>query len=381
MLKPYALRVRRSVAMIIALALTVSLGAIMGAVAPASAAPKPGASCAKVGKKVTTAKWTFVCTKKKGKGPVWVRKARPTPAPTPSPTPSPTPTPSPSNDVEIESLAFTATRGTERPAPPDAGGMGPWATSMVVSSAPDGSAFPPSRSVIDQAGVPNLLALPDDRLLAYFVSWAQDNVMAVGVRDRGSWSFYRVDIAGFDTSPGGANGVDPSAVLLDDGSVRLFWMQPPKGTTGRSMIYSATSRPGSALGVRFTVDPGARLDRGTMVYDPTVAHCGGEWLMWVSAAESTVFATSADGLTFEERPTPPGLGTAFPWGAACLPGDRTRLLASRGASAGLPFVGDATGFVEDGPSLLPPDAFPDAGFARLGDGTWALAYLQEMREP
>ncbi|MGA1701604.1 MAG: hypothetical protein ACO4BY_10800, partial [Candidatus Nanopelagicales bacterium] len=88
---------------------------------------------------------------------------------------------------------------------------------------------------------------------------------------------------------------------------------------------------------------------------------------------------STDGHTFAEQPMPTGLGTAFPWSAACLADGRIRLLASRGPSAGLPFVGDSSGFTEDGRSVLPPDALPDAGFARLGNGSWALAYLQEMR--
>jgi hypothetical protein len=366
---------RRTAVVMMAFFLTLGLGAGLGGLAPAVAAPKAGSPCVKLGKKVSTAKWIFVCAKRKGQGPVWVRK--PKPAPNPTPSPSPSPSPSAGNDEEIASLAFEGTRGSQRPSPPDASGLGPWATGMAVSTAPGGATFPTAPSVIDQAGVPNLLSLPDGRLLAYFVSWAQSNVMAVGVRDRGTWSFYRVDIAGFNTNPGGANGVDPSAVLLDDGSIRLYWMQPV-GAPGRSQIYSATSAPGSALGVRFVADAGARLDRGTMVYDPTVAHCGGEWLMWVNAPESVVFAASVDGLVFVEREGPAGLGSAFPWSAACMPDGRTRLLASGGATAGLTFIGSAAGFTGDGSGLLPATALPDAGFARLSDGTWALAYLQEM---
>ena len=366
----YARRVHRAWVVVISVVVAVGLGMGLGGLAPATAAPKPGASCPKVGKKVTTPKWLYVCTKKKGKRPVWVRK----PLQAPSPTPTPTPTPNPGNDGEIASLAFEATRGTQRPAPPDATGMGPWSTGMAVSASSDGVTFAAVPPAIDQAGVPNLLALPDGRVLAYFVSWAQNNVMAVGIRDGDTWSFYRVSIEGFNTNPGGANGVDPSAVLLDDGGIRLFWMQPV-GAKGQSQIYSATSAPGSALGVRFVADAGARLDRGTMVYDPTVAHCGGEWLMWVNAPEGAVFATSTDGLVFAERVAPPGLGTAFPWSATCLPDGRTRLLVSRGPSSGLPFVGGVDGFQEDGPSVLPAGALPDAGFARLVDGTWALAYL------
>ena len=352
----------------------VLLGAGVGLVSAAGAAPKPGAPCTTVGKKIVTAQWVFTCTKKKDGRRVWVRKPRPAP----SPSPTPTPIPSSSNDQEITSLSFAATRGAERPAPPDAGGQGPWSTGMAVSPGSGSALFPVTVSIVDQAGVPSLLALPDGRLLAYFVSWAQGNVMAVGIRDlAGEWTFYRVSVEGFRTDVGGANGVDPSAVLLADGSIRLFWMQPV-GTPGRSQIYSATSAPGSALGVRFVADAGARLDRGTMVYDPTVSRCDDQWLMWVSAPGATVFATSPDGLDFTEQPLPSGLGTAYPWSAACLPDGRTRLLASRGASGGLPFVGNAAGFTEDGPSVLPSGALPDAGWARMPDGTWTLAYLQPM---
>jgi hypothetical protein len=50
--------------------------------------------------------------------------------------------------------------------------------------------------------------------------------MAVGIRDiAGAWTYYRVAVEGFRTDVGGANGVDPSAVLMADGSIRLFWMQ------------------------------------------------------------------------------------------------------------------------------------------------------------
>lgn len=357
---------------LLVLVAVVVLGASVGLVSPAGAAPKAGAPCSTAGKKVVTAQWVFTCTKKKGVGLVWVRKARP------APTPSPTPSPIPGNDAEIASLSFPATRGAERPPPPDAGGQGPWSTGMAVSSGSGDSAFAATASIIDQVGVPSLVALPDGRLLAYFVSWAQGNVMAVGIRAAsGSWSFYRVAVDGFRTDVGGANGVDPSAVLMPDGSIRLFWMQP-LGTPGRSQIYSATSRPGSALGVRFVADAGARLDRGTMVFDPTVAFCGGEWLMWVNASSPTVFAVSSNGLDFTEQAMPPGLGTAFPWSAACLPDGRIRLLASRGASAGLPFVGDTAGFIEDGPALMPTGALPDAGWALLPDRSWSLAYLRSL---
>ncbi len=336
---------------------------LLSGVGVASAAPKVGSPCAKVGKTVTTAKWVYTCRKKKGQGKVWVRKPRPNPTA--------------ANDGEIGSLAFAATVGEERPAPPGAVGLGPWATSMVLSEGTEGTPFSAGRSIIDQAGVPNVLSLPDGRLLAYFVSWAQGNVMAVGVRDDAGWKFYRLAVEGHVISPGGANGVDPSAVLLPDGSIRLFWMQPGSAK-GASQIYSATSAPGSALGVRFVADGGARLDVGEMLYDPTAAYCGGQWFLWANASGRTVFATSGDGLNFTESQAPSGLGEAFPWSATCLPDGRVRLLASVGDDAGASFVGDLSGFVSIGESVLPSGALPDAGMARLKDGRWVLAYLERI---
>ncbi|MEK9736472.1 MAG: hypothetical protein VW239_04025, partial [Candidatus Nanopelagicales bacterium] len=88
---------------------------------------------------------------------------------------------------------------------------------------------------------------------------------------------------------------------------RLFWMQPGSAK-GASQVYSATSAPGSALGVRFVADHGARLDVGEMLFDPTAAYCGGQWFLWANASGRTVFATSGDGLNFAESSVPPGLG-------------------------------------------------------------------------
>lgn len=354
-----------SLAFALAVALSMSLLST-----PVAAAPKPGAPCAKVGKKIVTPAWVFTCSKQRGKL-IWVRKARPTPSPPPSPSPSPSPT----DDTTLASLEFPATRGQERPPPADAGPLGPWSTRILLSTSTTGTYFPDGMQVIDQGGVPSLLALPDGRLLAYFVSWAQDNLMAVGVLDGGVWRFYRLDVSGQASL---ANAVDPSAVLLPDGRVRLFWMQPVR-SPGQSQIYSATSAPGDALGIRFVIDDGTRLAPGTMVYDPTVAHCGGEWLMWVSEeTRGTVTAQSSDGLSFREVVTPPGLNGAFPWSASCLADGRMRLLVSRDRSAGLPLVGSSTGFVADGPGLIPAAGLPDAGFARTVDGSWALTYMTPM---
>lgn len=349
-------------------AMCLALVALALPMSSAIGAPQAGKPCKQIGRTVTVDGWVYTCKKKGKQRAVWVR--------TPAPTPTPTPTPGP-NDDEISSLAFARTQGAERPPDPNATGIGPWATQLNLAEGSALSLLGAPADIIDQAGVPNLLSLSDGRLLAYFVSWAQRNVMAVGIRDGGQWTFYRVAIAGFNAAPGGANGVDPSAVLLPDGSIRLYWMQPV-GPQGSSQVHSATSKPGTALGVRFTHDPGTRLDPGTMVFDPTVALCGGQWSMWVNVNDTPTFATSTDGLAFTVTSTPPGLEGAFPWSAACLPDGSLQLLASKGSASGLPFVGTSAGYRANGSSLLPAGALADAALARMVDGTWALSYLSQM---
>jgi len=336
---------------------------------PAAAGPVAGKACKGVGRTVTVGEWTYTCTKKKGKAQsVWVRTRTPEPPAPPEP---------PRNDAEIGSLSFAPTRGAERPGDPMSTGLGPWATGLDIGQGSSLTAIGSADRIIDQAGVPNLLALDDGRLLAYFVSWAQGNVMAVGIREAGAWSFYRVAVEGLNISPGGANGVDPSAVLLPDGSIRLYWMQPT-GRTGTSQIHSATSRPGSALGVRFINDPGTRFDPGRMVFDPTVALCAGRWFMWVNVDGQTTYTTSIDGLTFTSTTSPPGLAGAFPWSAYCMPDGKLQLLASTATGIGVPLLGDASGFTPAGPSLLPAGALADASLTRLRDGTWTLASLRRL---
>ena len=101
----------------------------------ATAAPKPGATCAKNSKPVVTATARFTCVKAGTKF-VWKRQARPQPAPKPTPTPTPTPT-----ETASTSEGFVYEKYT--------GGAGPGGASGVKDSiaTPNGLTSPGSNNV------------------------------------------------------------------------------------------------------------------------------------------------------------------------------------------------------------------------------------------
>ncbi|MBU1178560.1 hypothetical protein KJ903_05115 [Patescibacteria group bacterium] len=103
---------------------------------------------------------------------------------------------------------------------------------------------------------------------------------------------------------------DPAPILLDDGRIRLFYfdisVNPAPGTNFE--IYSAISEDG----VNFVQEDGVRFSNpGTL--DPDVIKVGDTWRLYTGDVEndSTVSATSSDGLDFTKE------GTAF--GAGAVP--------------------------------------------------------------
>jgi hypothetical protein len=183
---------------------------------------------------------------------------------------------------------------------------------------------------MDQGGVPNLLASSSGSLYAYFQDWANGNIMSVAVKAPGTatWQYYKTSITGINAAPGGANGVDPSAIELSDGRIRLFWMQRLNG----NRIYSATSTLGATNGIVFTFDGGFAFESPLGLYDPTVVQTANGWSMWFSSdnAAGLVYATSTDGLRFSEQPANSALpiAKAFPWSASKISPTEIRLLAS-----------------------------------------------------
>ena len=99
---------------------------------------------------------------------------------------------------------------------------------------------------------------------------------------------------------------DPSVVQLDDGRLRLYFMNTMGPNERTTPIYSATSTDG----VHFAMDDGIRLYSTDNV---EVVRVGADWFMFMSnyRTNQSAVATSKDGLTWVESPsgkTVPGSG-------------------------------------------------------------------------
>ena len=341
-----------------------------------------GAKCPKAGSVKQMKTVSFICTKTR-KQLVWrkVRKAK-------GSTSSATTTTVPSAISVLAALRIPQTVGLLKAPPPDAtpNQSGPWATRLVVRTSSDGVSFTGREVLMDQGGVPNLLATSSGSLYAYFQDWANGNIMSVAVKAPGAatWQYYKTSIAGINAAPSGANGVDPSAVELSDGRIRLFWMQRLNG----NRIYSATSTLGATNGIVFTFDGGFAFDSPLGLYDPTVVQTANGWSMWFSSdnAAGLVYATSTDGLRFSEQVANSALpiAKAFPWSASKVSSTEIRLLASingPGGADGVIYRSSNAGasFQELGRNVLPAGVGGDAAITyQAATNTWYLMYLERM---
>jgi len=267
----------------------------------------------------------------------------------------------------VSDLKVAKTVGTPVAAPPNSSGNGPWIVKVVLRTSTDGITFSGGETLMDQAGVPNLLVTSNGDTYAYYQDWANGNVMGVAIQRAGSksWTRYKLHVAGFNIAPGGANGVDPSAVELPNGQIRVFWMQ------GSTNIYSATSAKGSGNGIIFKFDGKTALTGYSgKVFDPTVVRTDSGWAMWVDSEGTPIYATSKDGKSFTAQSGNPLFTNAktFPWGAVRLKNGEIRVIASIQGPGGadgviLKSTDGGQSFVEVSRGTIPSGSGADAGIA------------------
>ena len=323
---------------------------LIACLAPSQVAhAKAGTSCPRVGATITTKSTTFVCLQV-GKKRIW-RKS---------------PKKKGTSVVNLDALKVPQTIGTVRAG---AGSEnGPWAVRAVLRTSTDGITFSGGETIMDQAGVPNLLTTSNGTLFAYYQDWANGNIMGVAIRRPGSttWERYKLSISGINVAPGGANGVDPSAVELSDGRIRVFWMQ----RLGGARIYSATSQVGAANGIVFTYDGGFAFESAAEIYDPTVVQTAAGWALWADIGGTTAYATSTNGQKFTAQPANSAFPSSavFPWGATRVSASDIRVIASvrgPGGADGVLFRSTDGGasFTEIGRGAIPSTAGGDVGIS------------------
>ena len=81
----------------------------------------------------------------------------------------------------VSDLKVEKTTGAQVAAPANASGNGPWVVRTVLRTSPDGESFSGGETIMDQAGVPNLLVTSSGDTYAYYQDWANGNVMGVAI--------------------------------------------------------------------------------------------------------------------------------------------------------------------------------------------------------
>lgn len=199
---------------------------------------------------------------------------------------------------------------------------GPYYHDTWLAISRDGLDVSQGRLVLHHASVPDVCVRQDGRALLYYVdaSDAGRFRLAVSLLDRDGQpeAPQTVHIEGEPGKP-----VDPEAILLPDGRVRLYYVG---GRRGAREVRSAVSTDG----LSFVREPGARL-AGHGVVDPAVVRLGdGAWKMYYALLDDGSgqpcirSASSPDGLSFTADPGVRFPGAGSP-GALALPGGRVRL--------------------------------------------------------
>lgn len=201
---------------------------------------------------------------------------------------------------------------------------GPYYHQVVLARTVDGVTLTDARQILEHASVPDGVRLGDGSLRAYYVNGAEGCVWVARVEGETVTPIGPISLDGI-VSPQGV--VDPDALLLSDGRIRLFYLGgfgPPNSSQTRGICIADSSD-----GQRFSIVGRAiRFQDQELVTDPSVTPLrDGSWFMAVSRGQQTVTARSADGLAFTAEST---LSVGGVPEVSALPDGRLRLYVCAG---------------------------------------------------
>ena len=293
---------------------------------------------------------------------------------------------------EIQAEGYTPPSGVADYVPSESDGPGP--RRIMLATSVDGVTYSRTNTVLsDQANTPNMLVLPNGRIIIYYTAYKLDGGVMDGIGaavsdDLGAtWEYYKVELTGFpdDHAPIG----DPDVIREDDGTYRMF---VTNGTEDGSeiQIVSTTSTDGFSF-----EKEGIALDLNSTNYKDSLTYkLNDGYVMFVLASNGTMMnrAVSSDGQTFvsegdwsfTQEGTPYVLSNWFDDGSGTL-----RIFAF-----GPPNQSDIRSFTTvDGKTLTAdPNVFllfnseeptekswvKDAAVGKLPDGTHLMAYVTEI---
>lgn len=188
---------------------------------------------------------------------------------------------------------------------------GPWDGVIKQATSSDGLEFTVGDTIVEQAGVPNLLRLQSGELVLtyqYFSSESEDlfDVMAYSVStdNAQTWSDIQpIQLSGLPVAPDTKKRpMDPTLVQLPDGRLRLYFTFHAQGNA-TAALYSATTTDAN-IASTFVVEPTPALmvdDQNLL--DPAVILFENTWhhFTWKESSDDNVHSTSVDGIDYERQ--------------------------------------------------------------------------------
>ncbi|MDP1891896.1 MAG: hypothetical protein Q8K55_13465, partial [Gemmatimonadaceae bacterium] len=162
---------------------------------------------------------------------------------------------------------------------------GPYYHQVVIAHTTDGLAMTGLRQVIDHASVPDGVRRADGSVFVYYVNGATGYTDVARIEGDSARVIGPITIDG-KRNPLGV--VDPDAVLLPDGRIRLafFWGFGAPGTNIARAMCIAESNDGINFTMKGTALPFGPTE---MLTDPSLlALPDGSWLMAISAGQNTL---------------------------------------------------------------------------------------------
>jgi len=194
--------------------------------------------------------------------------------------------------------------------------QGPYNDSVTYALSNDLINWNPSGIILaEHASVPGAV-MKDGTIFVYFVDVSTDGIKEqlgmVTSADQGqTWSEPTIlTIEGI----GDRATADPTAIVTDDGQIRLYYFDINEPRLGNLVIEDKfTNKIYSAIsddGVNFIQEEGVRFEREG-AFDPDVLYVDGTWYMYTGDLQGNKVnvATSTDGLIFSH------VGTAYQGGA------------------------------------------------------------------
>ncbi|OGE17414.1 hypothetical protein A2769_04565 [Candidatus Daviesbacteria bacterium RIFCSPHIGHO2_01_FULL_37_27] len=172
---------------------------------------------------------------------------------------------------------------------------GPFYHQVFLSNSPDGVNFTKGELLFDKASAPDIVRLPNGRLLAYMVDGAgrsKSGIIVALSDDNGkSW-----DIGSLQLKNRKSTGTaDPEVILTRSGNIKLFYVS----FLGKNnAVMSAVSEDG----VNFEEEEGIRFQY-PQITDPDLIFINDKWFMYLSQGSKLIATSSDDGLTFKSENT------------------------------------------------------------------------------